>query len=169
MTSTPTHGAPAGRQSGAGRPTATPLSRAMDTIKKLRAELEEAKAQPDGHAGPLAVVGAGLRLFGGIADLDGYWDALAQGRDLVRPMPEQRKEPFADAWDALPHRGGHLDDVLGFDAAFFGISAAGGLQPRPAAPAARSKWPGRRSRTPALPPRRSPRTRRRVHRAVRGQ
>ncbi|MGX1250463.1 acyl transferase domain-containing protein/acyl carrier protein [Streptomyces ambofaciens] len=122
MTSTPTHGAPAGRQSGAGRPTATPLSRAMDTIKKLRAELEEAKAQPDGHAGPLAVVGAGLRLPGGIADLDGYWDALAQGADLVRPMPEQRKEPFADAWDALPHRGGHLDDVLGFDAAFFGIS-----------------------------------------------
>ncbi|MFH8443887.1 SDR family NAD(P)-dependent oxidoreductase [Streptomyces sp. NPDC018026] len=122
MTSTPTHGAPAGRQSGAGRPTATPLSRAMDTIKKLRAELEEAKAQPADDAGPLAVVGAGLRLPGGIADLDGYWDALAQGRDLVRPMPEQRKEPFTDAWDGLPHRGGHLDDVLGFDAAFFGIS-----------------------------------------------
>ncbi|MFJ6072571.1 SDR family NAD(P)-dependent oxidoreductase [Streptomyces sp. NPDC093065] len=122
MTSSPTHGAPAGRQSGAGRPTATPLSRAMDTIKKLRAELEEAKAQPADRTGPLAVVGVGLRLPGGIADLDGYWDALAQGRDLVRPMPEQRKEPFADEWEALPHRGGHLDDVLGFDAAFFGIS-----------------------------------------------
>ncbi|MFH8979011.1 SDR family NAD(P)-dependent oxidoreductase [Streptomyces sp. NPDC017890] len=122
MTSTPTHGAPAGRQSGAGRPTATPLSRAMDTIKKLRAELDEAKARPADDAGPLAVVGVGLRLPGGIADLDGYWDALAEGRDLVRPMPEHRKEPFTDEWDALPHRGGHLDDVLGFDAAFFGVS-----------------------------------------------
>ncbi|MGC9501342.1 SDR family NAD(P)-dependent oxidoreductase [Streptomyces sp. WG7] len=122
MTSTPTHGAPAGRRSGAGRPTATPLSRAMDTIKKLRAELDEAKARPADDAGPLAVVGVGLRLPGGIADLDGYWDALAEGRDLVRPMPEHRKEPFTAEWDALPHRGGHLDDVLGFDAAFFGVS-----------------------------------------------
>ncbi|MEU2057566.1 SDR family NAD(P)-dependent oxidoreductase [Streptomyces bungoensis] len=121
MTSTPTHETPAGRQSGAGRGTATPLSRAMDTIKKLRAELEDAKAG-GGNGGPLAVVGVGLRLPGGIADLDGYWAALSGGRDLVRPMPEHRKEPFAAAWNDLPHRGGHLDDVLGFDAAFFGIS-----------------------------------------------
>ncbi|MFF3329610.1 SDR family NAD(P)-dependent oxidoreductase [Streptomyces sp. NPDC002888] len=123
MTSTPTHETPAGRQSGAGRSTATPLSRAMDTIKKLRAELEEAKAgSAGGHGGPLAVVGVGLRLPGGIADLDGYWTALSEGRDLVRPMPAHRKEPFAADWENLPHRGGHLDDVLGFDAAFFGIS-----------------------------------------------
>lgn len=123
MTSTPTHETPAGRQSGAGRSTATPLSRAMDTIKKLRAELEEAKAgSAGGHGGPLAVVGVGLRLPGGIADLDGYWTALSEGRDLVRPMPAHRKEPFAADWESLPHRGGHLDDVLGFDAAFFGIS-----------------------------------------------
>ncbi|MDT0378446.1 SDR family NAD(P)-dependent oxidoreductase [Streptomyces sp. DSM 42041] len=91
----------------------------MDTIKRLRGELAEARNE---GGGPLAVVGAGLRLPGGIVDLDGYWKALAEGRDLVRPMPRHRKEPFAAEWEALPHRGGFLDEVLDFDADFFGIS-----------------------------------------------
>ncbi|KQX16706.1 hypothetical protein ASC82_00070 [Streptomyces sp. Root431] len=91
----------------------------MDTIKRLRGELEEARS---GQSGPLAVVGVGLRLPGGIVDLDGYWDALSEGRDLVAPMPEHRKGPFAAEWDTLPRRGGYLDEVLEFDAGFFGIS-----------------------------------------------
>lgn len=121
MTTQPTHEESADRKTGAGRSStsATPLSRAMDTIKKLRGELEEARS---GQSGPLAVVGVGLRLPGGIVDLDGYWDALSEGRDLVAPMPEHRKGPFAAEWDTLPRRGGYLDEVLEFDAGFFGIS-----------------------------------------------
>ncbi|WP_329623815.1 SDR family NAD(P)-dependent oxidoreductase [Streptomyces sp. NBC_01255] len=119
MTTQPTHEESADRKTGAGRSTTTPLSRAMDTIKKLRGELEEARS---GQSGPLAVVGVGLRLPGGIVDLDGYWDALSEGRDLVAPMPEHRKGPFAAEWDTLPRRGGYLDEVLEFDAGFFGIS-----------------------------------------------
>ncbi|WP_030544298.1 type I polyketide synthase [Streptomyces albus] len=95
----------------------TPLTRALATIRTLRQRIEEQEG-----SGPVAVVGVGLRLPGGIDDLDGYWDALAAGRDLVRPMPEHRKEPFAAEWEKLPQRGGFLDEVLGFDAAFFGIS-----------------------------------------------
>ena len=100
-----------------GKGKATPLTRAMETIKKLRAEL-------DGASGvqPLAVVGVGVRLPGGIVDLDGYWSALEQGQDMVRPMPERRRARFADEWATLPHRGGFLDEVLDFDAGFFGIS-----------------------------------------------
>ncbi|MFC9700769.1 SDR family NAD(P)-dependent oxidoreductase [Streptomyces sp. NPDC056943] len=119
MTTQPTHEESADRKTGAGRSATTPLSRAMDTIKKLRGELEEARS---GQSGPLAVVGVGLRLPGGIVDLDGYWDALSEGRDLVAPMPEHRKGPFAAEWDTLPRRGGYLDEVLEFDAGFFGIS-----------------------------------------------
>ncbi|GDY49658.1 hypothetical protein SVIO_002810 [Streptomyces violaceusniger] len=95
----------------------TPLTRAMDTIRDLRRRLAE-------HEGtqPIAVVGIGLRLPGGITDLDGYWEALAAGRDLVTEMPASRKGPFAQAWEGLPQRGGFLDEVLDFDAHHFGIS-----------------------------------------------
>ncbi|NUS14165.1 MAG: polyketide synthase, partial [Streptomyces sp.] len=95
----------------------TPLTRALDTIRQLRQRLDEQEGNQ-----PVAVVGIGLRLPGGIQDLDAYWAALAEGRDLVRPMPEHRKGPFAAEWDGLPQRGGYLDEVLDFDAAFFGIS-----------------------------------------------
>ncbi|MFI8192267.1 SDR family NAD(P)-dependent oxidoreductase [Streptomyces sp. NPDC085946] len=95
----------------------TPLTRALDTIRSLRQQLGEQQGNQ-----PVAIIGAGLRLPGGIDTLDAYWSALAEGRDLVRPMPEHRKGPFADAWRGLPQRGGFLDEVLDFDAGFFGIS-----------------------------------------------
>ncbi|MEV4517220.1 SDR family NAD(P)-dependent oxidoreductase, partial [Dactylosporangium sp. NPDC049525] len=104
-------------QRGTDQAAPTPLSRALDTIKKLRAQLDE-----QGGAQPIAVIGAGLRLPGGIGTLDGYWAALTAGRDLVHARPPGRKWPFAAEWDALPNRGGWLEEVLGFDAEFFGIS-----------------------------------------------
>ncbi|OEJ47678.1 hypothetical protein AR457_29550 [Streptomyces agglomeratus] len=95
----------------------TPLTRALATIRTLRQRIDEQEGNQ-----PVAVVGVGLRLPGGIDDLDGYWDMLAAGRDLVRPLPRERKGPFAAEWEELPQRGGFLDEVLDFDAAFFGIS-----------------------------------------------
>ncbi|MFI1647766.1 polyketide synthase [Streptomyces avidinii] len=95
----------------------TPVSRAMETIRALREELTALKG-----AQPIAVVGVGLRAPGGIDDLDGYWSALASGTDAVRPIPESRRHPFGAAWDEVPHRGGFLDEVLEFDAPFFGVA-----------------------------------------------
>ncbi|RSS44929.1 polyketide synthase [Streptomyces sp. WAC08241] len=89
----------------------------METIRALRAELAALRG-----AEPVAVVGAGLRAPGGVRDLDGYWRLLAEGGDAVGPLPAERRGPFGEAWDAVPHRGGFLDDVLGFDAPFFGIA-----------------------------------------------
>ncbi|MEV8307264.1 SDR family NAD(P)-dependent oxidoreductase [Streptomyces flavidovirens] len=103
------------RASGGGKQ--TPLTRALDTIRTLRQQLGTQQGNQ-----PVAVIGAGLRLPGGIEDLDGYWAALAEGRDGVRPMPHSRKGPFAEDWEGLPQRGGFLDEVLDFDAEFFGIS-----------------------------------------------
>ncbi|WP_405087362.1 SDR family NAD(P)-dependent oxidoreductase [Microbispora sp. NBC_01389] len=77
-----------------------------------------------------AVVGVGCRLPGGIADLDGLWQALRQGADLVGRIPPSRFEAdrFVDDTTPRPNRsytraGGFLDeDVTAFDAAYFGIS-----------------------------------------------
>ncbi|GAB2579889.1 hypothetical protein GCM10027168_10910 [Streptomyces capparidis] len=78
---------------------------------------------------PVAIVGAACRLPGGISDLDGLWRALTEGRDLVGHVPEDRfeTERFVDtshprAGRSYTAAGGFLDDVSGFDAAYFGIS-----------------------------------------------
>ncbi|WP_158516461.1 beta-ketoacyl synthase N-terminal-like domain-containing protein, partial [Kitasatospora sp. MBT66] len=107
------------QQNGTAAPAPTPLTRALDTVRKLRAQLDAASG-----TGPLAVVGIGLRLPGGIADLDGYWAALAEGRELVGPLPAGRRGPFAAEWEQLPHSGGFLDEVMDFDAEFFGMGPA---------------------------------------------
>ncbi|MGW1195291.1 beta-ketoacyl synthase N-terminal-like domain-containing protein [Streptomyces sp. NPDC002536] len=77
----------------------------------------------------VAVVGVGCRLPGGITDLDGLWTALREGRDLVGEIPADRfdKNRFVDPGAVRPGRsrtaaGGFLDDVAGFDAAYFGIA-----------------------------------------------
>ncbi|MFV2176072.1 SDR family NAD(P)-dependent oxidoreductase [Actinomadura sp. LOL_016] len=78
----------------------------------------------------VAIVGAGCRLPGGITDLDGLWDALVRGADLVGEAPPDRFDVawFLDERVPRPDRsytraGGFLDDIAGFDAAYFGISA----------------------------------------------
>ncbi len=96
---------------------ATPLTRALDTIRKLKAELDT-----KGTHQPLAIIGLGMRFPGGINNLDTYWKALAEGQSLVAAMPEKRRARFAAEWETLPHKGGFLEDVTGFDASFFGIS-----------------------------------------------
>ncbi|MFC3999159.1 SDR family NAD(P)-dependent oxidoreductase [Nocardiopsis sediminis] len=77
----------------------------------------------------VAVVGVGCRLPGGIADLDGLWSALDEGRDLVGEVPADRFDPerFVDRTRPRPGKsytaaGGFLDDIASFDADYFGIS-----------------------------------------------
>src|SRR4051812_27747901 len=78
---------------------------------------------------PIAIVGIGCRLPGGITDSDGLWEALLEGRDCVVDIPGSRWDPqkFLDTTGRAPGRsyvqkaGMLTEDPRAFDAAFFGI------------------------------------------------
>ncbi|MBI1357395.1 MAG: SDR family NAD(P)-dependent oxidoreductase [Acidobacteria bacterium] len=104
----------------------TPLQRAALALKQIRSELERLQAEA---AEPIAIVGAGCRFPGGVADLDSYWELLRGGVDAIAETPPERWDPAA-LYDADPDApgklyarfGGYLDRVGDFDAEFFGIS-----------------------------------------------
>ena len=103
----------------------TLLAQAALEIKRLRAKVEGNKGA---STEPIAVVGAAGR-FPGARSIDELWDALTDGRDQTREVP-------ADRWDARTFydprvdapgkmymvRGGFMDEIDKFDAAFFNIS-----------------------------------------------
>lgn len=72
---------------------------------------------------PVAVVGVGCRLPGGVRGPADYWRLLGDESDVIGPVPADRWRDFtafppADA----PTSGGYLDDIAGFDADFFRIT-----------------------------------------------
>src|SRR5271154_1284555 len=80
-------------------------------------------------ATPIAIIGMACRLPGGIESPDQLWDALLRGDDLVTEIPPERwdADEFYDPERGVPGRsvsrwGAFLDDVGGFDAAFFGLN-----------------------------------------------
>ncbi|WP_040698184.1 type I polyketide synthase, partial [Nocardia vinacea] len=89
-------------------------------------------AEPDvvgDSAEPIAIVGVGCRLPGGVSSREELWQVVAQGRDVVSQWPLDR------GWDAglfdpepgvagksYTREGGFLHDAGLFDAGFFGIS-----------------------------------------------
>ncbi|WP_116209791.1 type I polyketide synthase [Streptomyces olivoreticuli] len=77
----------------------------------------------------IAVVGVACRFPGGIKDLDGLWEVLEQGRDVIGEVPADRFESRRFVDTSMPRTGksytaagGFLDDVAGFDAGYFGIA-----------------------------------------------
>ncbi|MFE6867295.1 SDR family NAD(P)-dependent oxidoreductase [Kitasatospora sp. NPDC057692] len=89
---------------------------------------------------PVAVIGVGLRLPGGITTLGGLWEALAAGQDLVTSVPADRfsTDDFVvgdggvRAGKAYTGAAGIVGDVWGFDPEYFGISPkeAGQIDPQ---------------------------------------
>lgn len=78
----------------------------------------------------IAIIGIGCR-FPGAADADGFWRLLSDGRCAITEIPSERwsLDGFYDPHPDTPNRsyakwGGFLDDIQGFDAAFFGLSQA---------------------------------------------
>lgn len=84
---------------------------------------------PMERASGFAIVGYAVRMPGA-ADADEFWDVLLQGRDAISEVPPDRwdVEEFFDPDPDAPgkvatRRAGFIDDVTGFDAPFFGLSA----------------------------------------------
>ncbi|MCD0453803.1 SDR family NAD(P)-dependent oxidoreductase, partial [Actinocorallia sp. API 0066] len=79
---------------------------------------------------PVAVVGVGLRLPGGVDGPGALWELLSSGVDVVGGFPTDRGWDLEGLFDSDPdapgksyvREGGFLADVAGFDAGFFGIS-----------------------------------------------
>uniref|UniRef100_UPI001177C858 type I polyketide synthase n=1 Tax=Amycolatopsis kentuckyensis TaxID=218823 RepID=UPI001177C858 len=112
-----------------GRPLAPTLVWQYPTIAALAEHLSTVDA-PAAYvplreeSEPIAVIGLGCRLPGGIESPEAFWRFLDAGGDGIGDVPEGRWETFAPAEDlvGVPARGGFLDDVAGFDAEFFGIT-----------------------------------------------
>ncbi|WP_044507025.1 beta-ketoacyl synthase N-terminal-like domain-containing protein, partial [Mycobacterium simiae] len=80
-------------------------------------------------ASGFAIIGYAAR-FPGAADADQFWDVLRDGRDAISEVPRDRwdVDEFFDPEPGAPgkvvtRRAGFVDDVTGFDAPFFGMSA----------------------------------------------
>ena len=97
------------------------------TVRRLRARAGGAALL---DAEPIAIVGIGCRFPGGANDPASYWARLSEGFDAITEVPADRWDvdaffdPNPDAPGKMSTRfGGFIEDVLGFDAAFFGVSA----------------------------------------------
>jgi acyl transferase domain-containing protein len=83
----------------------------------------------DRRTGHYAIVGIGCRFPGGANSADAFWTMLAEGRDAIGPVPDDRPD-WAALYDPDPgatgriyaRLGGFIDDIDKFDARFFGIS-----------------------------------------------
>ncbi|MEV6512853.1 acyltransferase domain-containing protein [Streptomyces sp. NPDC051642] len=72
---------------------------------------------------PVAVIGVGCRLPGGVHGPADYWHLLIDGVDAIGRVPEDRWADFrAFPPPETPSHGGYLDDIAGFDADFFRIT-----------------------------------------------
>ncbi len=104
----------------------SPVKRALAEIRNLRARVNELE---NGSAEPIAIVGLGLRLPGGVADEASFWNLLVEGRDAIGEVPLDRwdwrsysDEGRASVGTAVSRFGGFLDHPEEFDAGFFGIA-----------------------------------------------
>jgi len=78
---------------------------------------------------PIAIVGIGCRLPGGIQSPEDFWALLREGREAISEIPAERwsldRHFHSDPQHPLTQhvrRGGFIDGIDQFDAAFFGIS-----------------------------------------------
>lgn len=77
---------------------------------------------------PIAIVGIGCKLPGGITSPNDFWSLLMNGGDGIRPVPEDRfsqhlvdKRPGTNG-RTVADSSGFVDGIDQFDARFFGIS-----------------------------------------------
>ncbi len=87
---------------------------------------------------PLAIIGMGCRLPGGVSGPESFWEMLVEGRSGIVPVPEDRwnRERWHHENVEIPGKmitqwGGFIHDFDRFDAQFFGISPREALRMDP--------------------------------------
>lgn len=102
----------------------TPLQKAVLALKQTQARIEaiESRARE-----PIALLGMGCRLPGGVDSPASFWRLLCEGRDAITPV-SPRRWPRAIT-DLLVGeqtidigQGGFLDDIANFDHRFFSMT-----------------------------------------------
>ena len=104
----------------------TYLRKATEGLREARQRLAEVEQR---EAEPIAIVGMGCRLPGGVASPEDLWRVLEAGEDEISDFPTDRDWPV-DLYDPEPgkpgksctHKGGFLHDAADFDSSVFGIS-----------------------------------------------
>ena len=107
--------------------TESPIKRALRALDDMQAKLdavEYAKREP------IAIVGMGCRFPGNANSPEAFWQLLRDGVDTIFEVPPQRwdKDKYYSSEPNVPgtiatRKGGFVEDVDGFDAEFFNISA----------------------------------------------
>lgn len=72
----------------------------------------------------IAITGIAVNLPGEITSLESLWDFLCDGEPSIRPYPANR--PNSHDWESVDDNlklANYLEDIAGFDASFFGITA----------------------------------------------
>ena len=102
------------------------LENAFLELRESRSELE---AIEQARTEPIAIVGMGCRLPM-VKNLSAFWRLLCEGRSVITEVPPDRwdVDEFFDPdlkskGKIASRRGGFLEDLDWFDAAFFGISS----------------------------------------------
>ena len=113
-------------------PTATAVAEHLLELAlgELATPVAEPLDLPSDDGEPVAIVGMACRYPGGVVSPEGLWRLLADGRDAVGGLPEDRGWDLAELFNSDPEHsgtsyvraGGFLDRVADFDAQFFGIS-----------------------------------------------
>nr|WP_086821080.1 type I polyketide synthase [Allokutzneria sp. NRRL B-24872] len=102
----------------------------FDYLKRVTADLREARQRLDEWREPIAIVGMACRFPGGIDDPDGLWRLVTAGGEVLSETPAGRGWSLDSHYDPDPEalgrtyvrHGGFFEDLAGFDADFFGIS-----------------------------------------------
>lgn len=107
-------------------PSLTPLQQAFMVLERTRAKLDLLEQRQ--HE-PIAILGVGCRLPGGVESAEQCWQLLRDGVDAISEVPPDRWD-LARYYDADPiapgkmycRHGGFLRDIGRFDHDFFGIA-----------------------------------------------
>lgn len=95
-----------------------PVAESQSSAPRIRPQ--EATTEEFRTDDAIAVVGMACRMPGA-ASPEALWRVLREGKDMVGELPEPRRELHPSPPGRLA-RGGFLEDVSGFDPAFFGLT-----------------------------------------------